>query len=142
MYAHLEIWSFCMFICVSRQRNHQFTDQIHRFFFLIVCEGKTFTHHLARICISWRQKQWYDNDSSDRQQRLQCGLGIALLSARAPDAMPTITAMASTARMMKIMTTLDGGVEAEARSEERGGRGGAPHGGAHIPKLGFLPIEI
>ncbi len=79
-----------------------------------MCKGKTFAHHLARICLSWWKKQWDDNDGGDRQQRLQCGPGIALLSATAPYAMLTITAMASTARLMKIMMTLDGGVVAVA----------------------------
>ncbi len=52
----------------------------------------------------WWQKQCDDNDGGDRQQRLQCGPGIALSSRTATGPTPTITAMAATDRMTKIMT--------------------------------------
>jgi hypothetical protein len=58
----------------------------------------------------WWQKQWDNNDGNNWQQRLQCGPGIALSSKMTTGALLTITAMAATDRMMKIMmTNLDGG---------------------------------
>jgi hypothetical protein len=92
-HAHIEIWSFCMFICVSRQRNHQYTDQIHRFKKLRWCAEEKHLHTILRISLYLyaTQRNHSQRNHSLRQQKKSSSSPCTACVPRGSDSQPTPT---------------------------------------------------